>query len=137
MGLDLGLRASSVLQVADLAARYELSTAGDAQQHRVMASAQLHPFFMFMLGSSRVWLTLASVYVRLGLGGGYLTQGPGATGLWDWGAGLDTPVTEPDAGRSLWLGFEYRRTSGLDSDPFGDTPLQTFLLRIGWRFNEI
>jgi hypothetical protein len=134
-GVDVGVRASSVLQMADLAARYELSTAADEAQHRLMASAQLHPFFVFMLGSDRLFTTLASVYLRLGLGGGWLTGGAGGAVLWDWGAGLDTPLTEPDAGQSLWLGFEYRRTSTLDDETFGAPPLQTFVLRLGYRFN--
>jgi hypothetical protein len=132
---ELGVRASSVLQMADLAARYELSTVADASQHRLMASAQLHPFFIFMLGPDRLFTTLASVYLRLGLGGGWLSGGPGAAAFWDWGAGVDTPLTEPDAGDSLWLGFEYRRTSTLDDDALGDPPLQTFVLRLGYRFN--
>jgi len=88
-----------------------------------------------MLGSDRLFTTLASVYVRLGLGGGWLTGGSGGAALWDWGAGLDTPLTEPDAGHSLWLGFEYRRTSTLDDPTLGDPPLQTLVLRLGYRFN--
>jgi hypothetical protein len=132
---DIGLRASSVLQMADVAARYELSTVADEAQHRLMFSAQLHPFFIFLLGSDRLFTTLASVYVRLGLGGGWLSGGPGGAVLWDWGAGLDTPLTEPDAGSSLWLGAEYRRTSTLDDESIGAPPLQSFVLRLGYRFN--
>jgi hypothetical protein len=133
LSVDLGVRASSVLQMADIAARYELLRVDDASLHAGVVSAQFHPFFMFMLGADRLWTTLASVYLRLGLGGGHATHA-GFTGLWDWGAGLDTPITEPDAGSSLWLGFEYRRTSFLDTS--GD-PLQSFLLRAGWRFNAL
>ena len=139
-GLDLGLRASSVLHMADVAVRYEFTNLPDSAFHGLAASAQLHPFFMFMLGSDRLWTTLASVYLRLGLGAAYLTGGTGFGGLWDWGAGLDTPVTDPDAGQSLWLGFEYRRTSLLDppgGDPLGDSVLQSFILRAGWRFNAL
>ncbi len=135
----MGVRAASVLQAADLAARYSLLKPGEATGHAVMVSAQLHPFFMFMLGSDRLWTTLASTYVRLGLGGAYITGGAddGLAGLWDWGAGLDAPLTDPDAGQSLWLGFEYRRLSALDGAPLGRRPVQSIELRLGWRFNAI
>lgn len=139
-GLDVGLRASSVLQMADVAARYELAMLPDAELHGLAVSAQFHPFFMFMLGSDRLWTTLASIYLRLGLGGAYVTGGSGFAGIWDWGAGLDTPLTDPDAGHSLWLGFEYRRTSLLDPPgdaAVGDDPVQSFVFRAGWRFNAL
>ena len=57
--------------------------------------------------------------------------------LWDWGVGFDLPVTDPDDGRSLWLGLEYLRTSALEETPVNRPVLQDVLLRVGWRVNVL
>jgi hypothetical protein len=138
--LRLGARFSSLLQVGDLAVQYGLSGVDGGQLHRATVSGQLHPFFFFMLTGEGLWQSLAAVYVRLGLGAGVEQRADGdatALMLWDWGAGFDLPVTEPDDGRSLWLGLEYLRTSGLDEDPVNRPVLQDVLLRVGWRINVL
>jgi hypothetical protein len=93
-----------------------------------------------MLTGEGLWQSLAAVYVRLGLGAGIEQRSAGGSSalmLWDWGAGFDLPVTDPDAGRSLWLGLEYLRTSALEDAPVNRPVLQDVLLRVGWRINVL
>ena len=138
--LRLGARFSSLLQVGDLAVQYGLSGLQGGQLHRAMVSGQLHPFFFFMLTGEGLWQSLAAVYVRLGLGGGVEQRAAAdahALMLWDWGVGFDLPVTDPDDGRSLWLGLEYLRTSALEETPVNRPVLQDVLLRVGWRVNVL
>jgi hypothetical protein len=100
----------------------------------------LYPFFFFMLTGEGLWQSLAAVYVRLGLGGGVEQRAradANALMLWDWGVGFDLPITDPDDGRSLWLGLEYLRTSALEETPVNRPVLQDVLLRVGWRVNVL
>lgn len=135
-----GVRAASLLQIADAALQYAASSAPEGQLHRGTLSAQVHPFFFFMLTGEGLWQALAGLYVRAGLGvGGYSGEGRPlqAVGTLDWGVGLDVPLTPPDAGRSVWLGLEYLRTSALgDAQPW-ETPIQDLTLRVSWRVNVL
>jgi hypothetical protein len=135
-----GVRAASLLQIADAALQYAASSGRDGQLHRGTLSAQVHPFFFFMLTGEGLWQALAGIYVRTGVGvGGYATAGRPleAVGTLDWGVGLDAPLTPPDAGRSVWLGLEYLRTSALgDAQPW-ETPIQDLTLRVSWRVNVL
>lgn len=135
----LALRASTVLQLADVNLGFDHERFEGPVAYRLSLATQLHPMFLFMLGNDRLWMSLASIYLRLGLGASFL-RGRGVDdwgGSWDWGVGLDVPLFDPDAGQSLWLGAEYRRTSLLDPPPGHAEPGQTTSLRLGWRVNAL
>jgi len=135
-----GLRAASLLQIADAALHYAATRANDAELHRAALSAQVHPFFFFMLTGQGVWQAIAGLYVRGGLGvGGFAAAGERLepVGTVDWGVGFDVPLTPPDAGRSVWLGFEYLRVSALGKSAPWETPIQDLTVRVGWRVNVL
>lgn len=109
-------------------------------------SLTIHPMFFAML--SREWFTttLAQFYM---MGGGNLgiqsTQGDGIDSRfirpgYHIGAGIDFYLTNPDKGKSLWLGVQYRWTNtpgGLHDDLFryNWTREHQIFLRLSIRFN--
>jgi hypothetical protein len=96
----------------------------------------MHPLFFFLLTSDGPSATLASLYVRLGFDPMLAKAGGGFEGAiaWDWGVGLDVPLTDRDAEHSLWLGAEYVRTAALGDGPIEGMALHDVCLRIGYRF---
>lgn len=109
-------------------------------------SATIHPMFFAMF--SRQWfaITISQFYM---MGGGNLgiqsTQGDGIDSRFvrpgfHMGAGIDTYLTNPSKGRSLWLGLQYRWTNtsgGIHDDLFryNWTREHQIFLRLSMRFN--
>lgn len=128
VGAVAGVRASTVLHLADVEARYQLAS----ETHQGLVSVHLHPLFLFLLANSRLGATLGSLSLELG---GGPASGPGGFGLvWVWGGGVQVPLTEPDEGQSLWLGGAVTRTSNLAYEALGGVTTH-LLLRLEYRHN--
>ena len=131
-GATVGARASTVLHLADVEARYQLAAGPTATTHQGLVSVHLHPLFLFLLANNRLGATLGSLSLELG---GGPASGPGGFGLvWVWGGGVQVPLTEPDAGQSLWLGGVVTRTSDLAYEALGGVTTH-LLLRLEYRHN--
>lgn len=141
IGFSLGVRASSVIHLADIELEYRLASPSgvDATQHQVVLAGQLHPLLLFLLTNNRWGATLASVFVRVGVGPTLTTTGRSQRfGVsWDWGVGFDVPLTSPDAGSSFWLGALYDRSCAIGEDPFEQGTVSYVLLRVGYRLNGL
>ncbi|MEZ4474307.1 MAG: hypothetical protein R3F60_26680 [bacterium] len=132
----LGGRASSVLHLADVEARYQLSEVQAGRAHQAYVTAHLHPLFLFLLANNRLGWALGSLSLRLG--GGPAWRADEGTGLvWEWGGGFDVPLTAPDAGQSLWLGAALTRTSDLAYRVLDEEVATHLLLRLEYRLNDL
>lgn len=130
MGDDLGwtagvlARMNLVLSLFDFQIDYRYSrfnttwrdTPIGLDHHAVGAALGVHPLFLLNLGGNRVSYALAAFYLQVGVtldvtGVTDTRQGKSASDV-DWGLnvgfGGDFPVTDPDAGNSLWIGALYR-----------------------------
>lgn len=129
-GAVVGARASTVLHLADVEARYQMAAA----EHHGVVSVHLHPLFLFLLANNRLGATLGSL--SLELGGGPAWSDAGGFGLaWVWGGGVQVPLTEPDAGQSWWLGGALTRTSDLAYEALRGEVTTHLLLRLEYRRN--
>lgn len=85
--------------------------------YQLHATVGLHPFYLALLSEGMVSHFLASLHLELGAGARWMISRPtvdernhslGVAG--SVGVGFDLPVTNPDAGNSLWFNFVARRT---------------------------
>lgn len=141
LGFSVGVRASSVIHLADLELEYRLTSLPDEglTQHQLALAGQLHPLFLFLLTNNRWGATLASLFVRLAIGPTYTSVGHREEFevAWDWGVGLDVPLTSPDDGTSFWLGGLFTRSCVIGEDPFEQGTSSFVLLRLGYRLNGL
>ena len=125
MGVVYGakFRISLVLQLVDLHLAYHHTaaspTAGehtyDVSTDSLSTSFGIHPFFLVFFDRPPLRYLLGSIYI-LGGGGLELAEFRWGTNSYEesWkigfhmGFGADYPITSPDAGYALWLGFQYR-----------------------------
>ncbi|MCB9548993.1 MAG: hypothetical protein H6706_24590 [Myxococcales bacterium] len=136
LAFTLGARASSVLHLADVEARYQLSDVEAGTTHQGYVTAHLHPLFLFLLANNRLGWALGSLSLRLGGGPAY-RAGEGTGLVWEWGGGFDVPLTAPDAGRSFWLGASVTRTSDLAYEVLDGEVATHLLLRLEYRLNDL
>jgi len=125
LGFAAGLsgRYTWALFLADLELGYSVSrvagtasgVAFDLNRHGLSATFSLHPFFLRALGNRWIDYLQGAFHLDVGISlevssvsllGDRRSRGDPA---WHWGAGLDFPVTDPNAGRSLWLGVRFRQ----------------------------
>ncbi len=135
--LGLSARAATVLSLLDGELRYALRMADGRRVHRLGATAHLHPLALTALLNHQWgrWLSAASAHLGMGTA---LTEGEssGAFGLWwSYGAALDIPLADPDAGSALWLGLVYEN-SGF-SAAIEQSRVAAVSLRLGYRANGI
>lgn len=138
------------LQLSVIGSMYDArSTAGEATDVKRLSlglETHLHPMFMEVLRGTTLARTIGSLYVAIGadldltaLDGAGLDTTEARFG-WHIGGGFDVPLTDPDRGWSLWLGFAYRLK--FLSVPTGVAGLQdfdehTFLVSFAYRNNDI
>ncbi|MDX9721666.1 MAG: hypothetical protein RBU37_13025 [Myxococcota bacterium] len=115
--LVLSGRLSQVLNLFEVVLDYHFShhdtKSRPLLKHAVSASLALHPLFLANLGAEDHWYALASLYLQLGASYNLArndpnsenwSQGPGLV----VGSGIDYPLSDVDAGASVWLGVAYR-----------------------------
>ncbi len=148
------LQASSPTQVLDgrftwYGTSADLTAQGDPLQLRqdtFALTAGGHPFFLTHLENNRLFYTLAGAYLLFGVD---LTRSSASTptrdhAAWDLGvllgAGLDTPLDDPDDGGALWLGLQYVYNPW-DLDLGGGQTLDVgqhlLVLQLGYRRNGL
>lgn len=134
-------RVSAVLHLADVEVAYHVAHVpeADATLHRLGVGVNLHPLFLFLLTGDALGATLASLHVRFGLAPSLAAAGGDfeAGVAWDWGVGMDLPLTALDAAESFWLGAQYVRVSALDDGPFEDEVAQSVYLRVAYRVHGL
>jgi hypothetical protein len=145
-------RFTSALFLADLELSYGVSrvagtansVALDLRRHGLCVTLALHPFFLRTLGNRWMDYLQGAFHLDIGaslevssvsLGGEQRSRGDPA---WHWGAGLEFPVTNPNTGRSLWIGVRFRQIR-VSSDivrafatDLGDSQV---LITLGYRWN--
>jgi hypothetical protein len=142
---------ASILSLADVqisfvGSRYraELEQGSfDVTRFSVGGEIHLHPLFLFTIRNTRVWYWLAGIYGSVGMDLDITQFEDEGTELdfgWHIGAGMDVPLTDPDAGSSLWLGLAYRLKFLEILDPHGiaaDFDEHMLLLTIGYRNHDV
>lgn len=147
--VDAGVRAAFPMYLLDtrLAYRFDSFSIDDGmRQHSLGLSTGLHPLYLLMLKNDWLGYFAASFYIDLGAGvksstlttAGESTRDRGV--YWHWGLGIDVPLTNPDAGKSLWLNFLYRNMRE-DFDRADDTSLDLnrhmAIVGLSWRMNGL
>ena len=138
-------RVSQVLSLADFQldyrfAQYDTDSSGDAlgvSQHAFCFGAAFHPLFLLNVGSKRLAYFAASLYIRAGLGVSVTDVRLPARGVGDWeanftynfGTGLDFPVSDPNVPWNFWFGAHYlHNRTPVDLAPFSDSDFSEHLL---------
>lgn len=159
--LDVGARMSFPMYVGDLRLSYrydDLSHPSGAKDlgalssHSVITSFALHPLYLVLLGNDWLSYTIASLYADVGLGMHLSWREPSGSGAaaggdtfdpgfaWHWGAGLDVPLWDADAGQAPWLNLSYRnQRADFDLNDQQEISLSThtFFVGLSWRFNRL
>jgi hypothetical protein len=135
------------VEVGAHTSRYSSTASGvpfDLARYSFSATVALHPLFITILPNR--WVNYVLAGAHLDIGGSLEATTISAAGdrrsrgdpAWHWGGGLDFPLTDPNTGRSLWLGILYRQirfrtdiAPSLSSD-VGDHQV---LLTLGYRWN--
>jgi hypothetical protein len=140
-----------VLFLTDLEVGYHYSrvatgAAGDpfdVVRHSLTLTLGLHPLFLISLQNKRWHYILGSLHLDIGTSlevtsivrdASRRTRGDPA---WHWGGGVDFPVTDPNEGRSLWIGLRVRQIR-LSTDlvrPYTDLGDLQLFLTVGYHWN--
>lgn len=131
---DVGLRQALVMHLLDTRIAYaedrlsprDENASGEFVLRTVGITTGFHPLYMALLLSDWFGYVIASWYIEVGLAGQHgVVDGDQDLGLrWSIGSGLDIPVTDPDAGWSIWLNGVYRYVwSDFDFDAGGEENL--------------
>jgi hypothetical protein len=130
------MRGSLVLHTFAFDATWRGGFFDDGDLHLATAGARIHPGFPLLLfGDGPLWMGLASIWVRLGLGLAIAESEPHFG--WEWGVGLDLPIDDPDDGGGVWAGGDYSRTCAVGDGPFEELTLQTVQLTAAYRWNGL
>ena len=152
-GVDAGVRFAFPIYLGDFRLSYRHDAlgapgvpGGSLTSHSVGGNLAFHPLYLFLLGSDWLAYVAGSFYLDAGFGGQYVTRELGDESesspafFWNWGAGVDVPLLDPDVGWAPWLNVSYRNHRGLAPGP-GDalewTSTHSLMLGIGFRVNRL
>ena len=159
LGFDVGLRGSFPMYLGDLRLAYRFDALdaeaptqhpGQIDQHSVGLTLNVHPLFLFLLGSDWLSYTIASFYLEVGLGAQWASFAPAASAAadtlddagfwWSLGLGIDIPLWDPDVGYAPWLSVLYRNHRGdfdVSEQEEIDLSLHALIVGLGWRINGL
>ena len=143
--LDVGVRAAFPMSLLDtrLGYRYDALSLkdGDLSTHGLRLDLAVHPLYIFNLGSDWLSYAVGGLHLHAGLGP-MLGRAPDSSVLafsWQWGAGLDLPLWNADAGQAPWLNLIYRNLRAdldFDARPL-DLSTHTLMVGLSWRTNGL
>jgi len=132
----VGVRASSVLHLADVEARYQVDGVATDRAHQGMLAMHLHPLFLFLLANNTLGATLGSLAVEVAAGPAW-SERNGSGLLWSWGGSFEVPLTPPDAGQSLWLGSSVTFSHDLAYSALAGEVTNRLIFRLEYRHNGL